>query len=143
MVRQINNFDEVITALKTMNMIMPNGLIEEADINGLKISLVKSNEGVTLKVTYSGDNIDTEDVKEVISDYKEALDELDDNVFIDVVEELSKHVDMKRFNDLLEAKSFTDDEAKEVINMIDLSTKIIQDSLQSKIDNLESILDRF
>lgn len=143
MVRQINNFDEVITALKTMNMIMPNGLIEEADINGLKISLVKSNEGVTLKVTYSGDNIDTEDVKEVISDYKEALDELDDNVFIDVVEELSKHVDMKRFNDLLEAKSFTDDEAKEVINMIDLSTKIIQESLQSKIDNLESILDRF
>lgn len=143
MVRQINNFDEVITALKTMNMIMPNGLIEEADINGLKISLVKSNEGVTLKVTYSSDNIDTEDVKEVISDYKEALDELDDNVFIDVVEELSKHVDMKRFNDLLEAKSFTDDEAKEVINMIDLSTKIIQESLQSKIDNLESILDRF
>lgn len=143
MVRQINNFDEVITALKTMNMIMPNGLIEEADINGLKISLVKSNEGVTLKVTYSGDNIDTEDVKEVISDYKEALDELDDNVFIDVVEELSKHVDMKRFNDLLEAKSFTDDEAKEVINMIDLSTKIIQESLQSKIDDLESILDRF
>ena len=143
MVRQINNFDEVITALKTMNMIMPNGLIEEADINGLKISLVKSNEGVTLKVTYSGDNIDTEDVKEVISDYKEAIDELDDNVFIDVVEELSKHVDMKRFNDLLEAKSFTDDEAKEVINMIDLSTKIIQESLQSKIDDLESILDRF
>lgn len=143
MVRQINNFDEVIAALKTMNMIMPNGLIEEADINGLKISLVKSNEGVTLKVTYSSDNIDTEDVKEVISDYKEALDELDDNVFIDVVEELSKHVDMKRFNDLLEAKSFTDDEAKEVINMIDLSTKIIQESLQSKIDDLESILDRF
>ena len=106
---------------------------------------LKKEEGVIKLISEENDSndFDDSDIKEIIKEYKENIDSLDDDVFLEVVEELEKVIDLNYFNELLDAKEFDKKSASDVKEYIEISADIIASKLQSKIYNLMTLYEKF
>ena len=81
--------------------------------------------------------------KEIVEEYKEGIKALDDDLFVEIVDELKSKLDLTRFNELLDLESFDEDQAQEVEKMIDISTDIICLHLQHKIQGMVELYEKF
>lgn len=115
---------------------------ETIEINGYKFVVNKEKDGNKYTITVE-EVIDNESIIEAIKEYKNNIDELDDCLFLTAAEELEKYVDIKKFNDLLEKESFSNDEAEKVLNTIELSSKIISTLLADKVEELNKLRLKF
>ena len=86
---------------------------------------------------------DDSEVKELVAEFKDSIEELDDSIFLESLEKARSAVDVKRFNDLLSLETFTEDEATEVTCLIDYFSQIISTTLQEKIQELFSLSEKF
>lgn len=84
-----------------------------------------------------------EAVKSRVSKYKENIKKLDDDLFISVVEELETKLDLKEFNDLLELEEYDEDSLKALLIYLELSSNIIKEKIEEKINDLEELSQRF
>ena len=80
---------------------------------------------------------------EIVKDYQEILDVLDDCIFVEVIETLPDYgVNLKEFDDLLHKESPTQEEIDKTIYWINLTKKLIYSFVQNKIIELERLLER-
>lgn len=68
-------------------------------------------------------------IKFLVDDFKESLDDIDDELFIEVVEDM----DVKEFNSLLEQGSWSIEEAEKVIEYMDDFKDRLRNNIENKI----------
>lgn len=134
---------EELMNLESLIDLIPENCEQEFEINGNKLSVKRSGNVVEVKVEMADDKFDDSEIKALISEYKENLEALDDQVFLDSVESLKKRVDIREFNDLLDLDSFTEEEAATVESYINESNDIIRELLKTKLDNMCNLFNRF
>lgn len=134
---------EELMNLESLIDLIPENCDQEFEINGNKLSVKRSGNVVEVKVEMADDKFDDSEIKALISEYKENLEALDDQVFLDSVESLKKRVDIREFNDLLDLDSFTEEEAATVESYINESNDIIRELLKTKLDNMCNLFNRF
>lgn len=141
---ELENIIEVSNLLHELSLKIPEGEEQTFDVNGMKFTL-KKEEGVIKLISEenSSNDFDDSDIKEIIKEYKENIDSLDDDVFLEVVEELGKVIDLNYFNELLDAKEFDKKSASDVKEYIEISADIIASKLQSKIHDLVTLYEKF
>lgn len=130
--------EHLLETLESLNI--PDGTVKDLELGKFKVHFEKNGKEITISIV---SEFDDSEVKEDIDMYKKAIKELDDDIFVNSTEELSNTIDLHRFNDLLDLESFTQSEADEVEEMMDISTEIICKHLQSKITELVDLYDKF
>ena len=138
---------ELFDLINIFNIAIPDGAEESLEVNGTKIILNKKDGVISISVTSDNEDavegFDDSYIKEIIKEYKERIEELDDCLFVEAAEEMGQHFDVKRFDELLNQDTFTEEEAAEVSEMIDQSSQIICDHLEDKINELVDVYNRF
>lgn len=141
----LNEFDNVSRLLQIISDSIPEGTEQKFEVNGVQLELTKKDGNIKIKVSQNLEEqiFDDTKVKELVEDFKEALEELDDETFIEVTEEAEKHFDIKKLDKLLKLEHFTEDEAESINSLISLFSQIICANLQDKIENLVDLYTRF
>lgn len=85
---------------------------------------------------------DDSEIKNEIKKYKSVIDDLDDCLFLDVIEDIKSMIDIKTFDELLEQDSYTEDEEEIVSHMISLTKTVINEHVQNRISDYQDILKR-
>lgn len=135
----MNDLEKLI---ELMGNLIPEGTNEEIDTDEYKISLVKDGDNIKIQIVEKEKAFDDSEIKEVVSEFKEAIKELDDDLFVEIAEDFSSKLDNKEFNDLLNLESYTEEQAAKVSDMIEIATNIIRSHIQNKIQNLFEIYDK-
>ena len=140
----LSNISELLGIFNTI----PEGTDERVCINDLEITLSKKNGVIDVKIEINENNqsdytFDDSKIKELIKNYKESIDSLDDNIFLDILEEMREVIDIKEFDELLSLESFTEENAARVEELIEHSTLIVHKFLQNKIQNLMDLYEKF
>lgn len=144
----MNTIGDIYELLGVFNTI-PEDTDEKIRINDLEIALTKKNGVIDIKIEINEDNeqdgqtFDDSKIKEKIANYKESIEALDDNTFLDILDEMRGVIDIKEFDNLLDSEVFTDKTAARVEELIDHSTLIVRKFLQNKVQNLMELYDRF
>lgn len=135
----MNDLEKLI---ELMGNLIPEGTNEEIDTDEYKISLVKDGDNIKIQIVEKEEAFDDSEIKEVVSEFKEAIEELDDDLFVEIAEDFSTKLNNKEFNDLLNLESYTEEQAAKVSEMIEIATTIIRSHIQNKIQNLFEIYDK-
>ena len=144
----MNTLSNIYELLGIFNAI-PEGTDEKISIGNLEIALTKKNGAIGVKIETNEDNkqecqtFDDSETKEKIANYKESIEALDDNTFLDILDEMREVIDIKEFDELLSMESFTEENAARVEELIDHSTLIVHKFLQNKIQDLMELYERF
>ena len=106
-----------------------------SNING-KEKLIVNGEDLSDNETF-----DDTKIKELIKDYKERFNELDDNIFDLIVTEADKRgINLSEMNQALEQEHYTEEEALNANNVITIMSDIISHVIKREIDSLQDIL---
>lgn len=143
----MNTLSNIYELLGIFNAI-PEGADEKVCIDDLEITLTKEDGVVNVKIGMNKPGecnytFDDSAIREKIANYKESIDALDDNTFLDILDEMREVIDIKEFDDLLSMESFTEENAARVEELIDHSTLIVHKFLQNKIQDLMELYERF
>lgn len=68
-------------------------------------------------------------IKLIVDKFKESLDNIDDELFVEVVEEMN----VKEFNSLLEQESWSTEEAEKVLEYIEDFKDRLRNNIENKI----------
>lgn len=139
---ELENIIEVSNLLNELSLKIPEGSEQTFDVNGIKFTL-KKEEGVIKLISEESDNFNDSDIKDLIKEYKENIENLDDDLFLEVIEDISTKIDLNKFNELLDLETFTEDEASEVEEMIDISADVISSHLKNKIQEMVKLYEKF
>ena len=132
--------DDFNQMFKLLTSLIPDGTKQELEIDGVKYIFSKDGENIKIEVSESFDDTS---IKEVVARYKENIKKLDDDLFVEVTEKLSTKLNLKEFNELLELKSFDEEQANKVEEMIDISADIICLYLYHKIQDMVELYEKF
>ena len=84
-----------------------------------------------------------EPIKEYVSEFKNNLKELDDCLFVKITEEFGKLHDTKEFDKLLNLDQYDENQAERILNLIAVFSTIVCKHLQSSIEKLVELYERF
>lgn len=117
-------------------------LINENDIN---ISYVNTNGKESLYVNGEKveDTFDDSEIKEVIATYKQDIENLDDDVFVEAMDEIGDYLCLSEFDELLNKDSFTEEEADQILENINFMYNVISDNITDKIEYYKNMLINF
>lgn len=144
----MNTLSNIYELLGIFNAI-PEGTDEKISIGNLEIALTKKNGAIDVKIETNEDNkqecqtFDDSEIKEKVANYKASIEALDDNTFLDILDEMREVIDIKEFDSLLDSESFTEETAARVEELIEHSTLIVHKFLQNKIQDLMALYERF
>ena len=122
--------------IELLNNNLDSITITYKNINGEE-SLMVNGEPVTIT---EGESFDDSDIKQEIAEYKQALDQLDDCVFIEAIEQVTG---LKEFDEMLNKEHFTEKEAQIVHNDIRFIKDIIVECIENKIIDLINVKEMF
>ena len=137
---QIENLANLIQVL---NDIIPEGIEEKLEANGIQVSLIKKDGDIKINVTSEEKPFNDSEVKEYVSEFRNNIEALNDSLFVKVTEEFGKHFDTKEFDNLLKLDKFTKQEAEKVIELISEFSDIVCEHLQGEIEKLVELYERF
>lgn len=108
-------------------------------------------DGYDCFVKRDGDNIyfnftskeTFEDVKKLVSEFKDNIKELDDDLFIESIKDMKEKFEIKEFSELLDSENFNKDSAMRIKELIKISSNIICSHLQNKIEGLVKLHNKF
>ena len=123
---------------KLINFILNNPKnisIEYSNINGEEKLVINGEE-------IKEESFDDSKIKEEVKNYKDIVENLDDCLFLEIVEDMSEKVDVKTFDELLEQDSYTEDEAEIVSQMMNITKTVIYEHIVQKIQDLKEILEQ-
>ena len=144
---KIIDFNELSDITNILDLYIPNGTVETFESDGIKYHLEKDKGHLKIEIDVNipeqDEEFDDSATKEIVEEYKEGIKALDDDLFIEIVDELKSKLDLTRFNELLDLESFDEDQAQEVEKMIDISTDIICLHLQHKIQGMVELYEKF
>lgn len=117
-------------------------IIEQSPNDDLNIFYLSTGEKELFQI--NGVDIISKDnnIKKEINDFKSVIEDLDDCLFLEIVEDLESIIDIKTFDELLEQDSFTEEETEIVSHMISLSKTVINEHIQNRIVDYKDILER-
>ena len=130
--------NDLLKLWDNLNEAIPEG-VQEFEQDGVKYSIDKKDGYLSVKVEKNTDP----EIKNIVVSFKEKLEDLDDDLFIELFEDLKKEIDVNRFSELLDKDQYTIEEANEVKGLINESVKIIHSKLQDMIENLVDVYDKF
>lgn len=130
--------NDLLKLWDNLNEAIPEG-VQEFEQDGVKYSIDKKDGYLSVKVEKNTDP----EIKNIVVSFKEKLENLDDDLFIELFEDLKKEIDVNRFSKLLDKDQYTIEEADEVKGLINQSVKIIHSKLQDMIENLVNVYDKF
>lgn len=130
--------NDLLKLWDNLNEAIPEG-VQEFEQDGVKYSIDKKDGYLSVKVEKNTDP----EIKDIVVSFKEKLENLDDDLFIELFEDLKKEIDVNRFSELLDKDQYTIEEADEVKGLINQSVKIIHSKLQDMIENLVDVYDKF
>lgn len=130
--------NDLLKLWDNLNEAIPEG-VQEFEQDGVKYSIDKKDGYLSVKVEKNTDP----EIKDIVVSFKEKLENLDDDLFIELFEDLKKEIDVNRFSELLDKDQYTIEEADEVKGLINQSVKIIHSKLQDMIENLVDAYDKF
>lgn len=128
------------TIISMLSDLIPDGTKKEVKIDGVTYKFNKDDGEIKIEVV---EPFDDSKIKELVNNYKEKIKALDDNIFIEATEDLSSKISLKEFNELLDLKDFTEEQANRVQELIDIFTETICLHLQHKIQSLIEFYDNF
>ena len=141
------NLSEISDIINNLSLSIPEGTVQSFEADGLKYYLEKDNGSIKIELKASlpeqDGEFDDSTIKEIVREYKEGIKALDDDLFVEIVDELKSKLDLTRFNELLDLENFDEDQAQEVEKMIDISTDIICLHLQHKIQGMVEPYEKF
>ena len=137
---QIENLANLIQVL---NDVIPEGIEEKLEADGIQISLIKKDGDIKINVTSEEKSFNDSEIKEYVSNFRNNIKALDDSLFVKVTEEFGKHFNTKEFDDLLKLDRFTKQEAEKVTEMISEFSDIVCEHLQGEIEKLVELYERF
>lgn len=117
-------------------------IIEQSPNDDLNIFYLSTGEKELFQI--NGVDIISKDnnIKKEINDFKSVIEDLDDCLFLEIVEDLESIIDIKTFDELLEQESLTEEETEIVSHMISHSKTVINEHIQNRIVDYEDILER-
>lgn len=137
---QIENLANLIQVL---NDIIPEGIEEKLETNGIQVSLIKKDGDIKINVTSEEKIFNDSEIKKYVSDFRNNIKALDDSLFVKVTEEFGETFDTKEFDNLLKLDSYTKQEAEKVTEMISEFSNIVCEHLQCEIEKLVELYERF
>lgn len=141
------NLSEISDIINNLSLSIPEGTVQSFEADGLKYYLEKDNGSIKIELKASlpeqDGEFDDSTIKEIVREYKEGIKALDDDLFVEIVDELKSKLDLTKFNELLDLENFDEDQAQEVEKMIDISTDIICLHLQHKIQGMVELYEKF
>lgn len=141
------NFNEFPDLTNILSLCIPDGTVETFESDDLKCHLEKDNGHLKIEIEANipeqDGEFDDSSTKKIVEEYKEGIKALDDDLFIEIVDELKSKLDLTRFNELLDLENFSKNQAQEVEEMIDISTDIICLHLQHKIQDMVELYEKF
>lgn len=141
------NLSEISDIINNLSLSIPERTVQSFEVDGLKYYLEKDNGYIKIELEASlpeqDGEFDDSTTKEIVREYKEGIKALDDDLFVEIVDELKSKLDLTRFNELLDLENFDEDQAQEVEKMIDISTDIICLHLQHKIQDMVELYEKF
>ena len=144
---KIIDFNEFPDITNILDLYIPNGTVETFESDGIKYHLEKDKGHLKIEIDVNipeqDEEFDDSATKEIVEEYKEGIKALDDDLFIEIVDELKSKLDLTKFNELLDLESFDKDQAQEVEKMIDISTNVICMHLQHKIQGMVELYEKF
>lgn len=142
---ELRNLSEISDIINNLSLSIPEGTVQSFEADGLKYYLEKDNDyiKIELKASLPEKTFDDSSTKKIVAEYKESIKALDDDLFLEIVDELSSKLDLKEFNSLLDLESFDEDQARKLEEMIDISTDVICLHLQHKIQDMVELYERF
>lgn len=147
----INDMNRLENIYELMGLFsaIPVGTEEKIVINNTTITLSKTTDAVNVQVKFTKDNeclcddkcvcheeFDDTIIKEKVAQYKENINALDHDVFLECLEELKENIPLKELSDLLDLEHYNEEEAMRVDELIDNSTLIIHHILQEWIEEI-------
>ena len=93
---QIENLANLIQVL---NDIIPEGIEEKLETNGIQVSLIKKDGDIKINVTSEEKPFNDSEVKKYVSDFRNNIEALDDSLFVRVTEEFGKSAAFKGCED--------------------------------------------
>lgn len=143
--KETDNLNSILDLINTVTSCLPDKVSESIKSEGIKGHLEKDGNSIKLELEIipQEDEFNDEEIKEIVSEYKENIKALDDDLFLEVVEELKSKLDLKKFNELLDLESFNEDQAKEVEEMINTFSDVICLHLQHKIQDMVELYEQF
>lgn len=144
---KIIDFNEFSDITNILDLYIPNGTVETFESDGIKYHLEKDKGHLKIEIDVNipeqDEEFDDSATKEIVEEYKEGIKALDDDLFVEIVDELKSKLDLTKFNELLDLESFDKDQAQEVEKMIDISTNVICMHLQHKIQGMVELYEKF
>lgn len=141
------NFNELPDLTNILSLCIPDGTVETFESDDLKCRLEKDNGHLKIEIEANipeqDGEFDDSTTKKIVEEYKEGVEALDDDLFVEIVDELKSKLDLTRFNELLNLENFDKSQAQEVEEMIDISTDVICLHLQHKIQGMVELYEKF
>ena len=129
--------------IQVLNDIIPEGIEEKLETNGIQVSLIKKDGDIKINVTSEEKTFNDSEIKKYVSDFRNNIKALDDSLFVKVTEEFGETFDTKEFDNLLKLDSYTKQEAEKVTEMISEFSNIVCEHLQCEIEKLVELYERF
>lgn len=89
------------------------------------------------------ESFDDSSIKELVKEYKDDIEKIDDCTFVEILDSLKESFDIKKFDKLLNTEKFNEHDAWEVNFYIILSKEIIKEHLKDKITTLTKLYNKF
>lgn len=139
----IEQFNELTNIINMFSDAIPDNIDEKLELGDLKISISKRDGKVELNVESKKEEFNDSEIKETTKEFRERLKKLDDQTFMEVVEEIKDDIDMQKFDKLLNLESYNEESANEVTDLMNQVSEVICNKLQDKIQELVNIYDKF
>lgn len=139
----IEQFNELTNIINMFSDAIPDNIDEKLELGDLKISISKRDGKVELNVESKKEEFNDSEIKETTKEFRERLKKLDDQTFMEVVEEIKDDIDMQKFDKLLNLESYNEESANEVTDLMNQVSEVICNKLQDKIQKLVNLYDKF
>lgn len=138
-----NEMLQLENVLSLIQKFIPEGTEKSFEVDGVKVSLSNKDGEFKINIVDEEEEKENDKIKVLIEDFKEKVDELDDDIFDDVTNEFSKAYCLKDFDTLLSLDSYTDADADRATKMIDIFNACVRKHLTSRMDKLAALYDKF
>lgn len=139
----MNLFNEFEQLSKLLEKLIPVGTDRIYEVDNYRVSINNKEGDINVKIETIEDEFDDAETKELVSNFKEWIQRIDDDIFIESFEQAKEAIDVKKLDSLLNQENFTEEEAEQVEDMIDYFESIITNNIDNKIAELEDMkLDR-
>lgn len=146
----VNESFNELDLLEILKLLIPEGTNQGCSDGDKSISVKNENGKITIECSYStetednsDESFDDSDIKEIVAEFKDSLENLDDSIFLESLEKAKAAVDVKRFDELLNLEKYSEAEAIEIACLIDYFSQIISTTLQEKIQELVNLSEKF